>query len=68
MTPSEDLQPKGDKIRKAILWACDVILNCPDKKREDVIREAEIRFDLSPKECVFLDEKIAKVDKEHPCK
>ena len=30
------------------------LLNNPLKKRGAVIREAEIRFDLSPAECEFL--------------
>ncbi|OGR07080.1 MAG: hypothetical protein A2511_11150 [Deltaproteobacteria bacterium RIFOXYD12_FULL_50_9] len=59
MSHKEELYPEGEKMRMAVRWLCDVIKNDPEKKRADIIREAEIRFDLSPKECQFLDTKIA---------
>ena len=30
----------------------------PEKSRQQIISEAEIRFDLSPKECDFIDRKL----------
>ena len=44
----------SDKVKKALLWMSEELHNNPQKKRETVIREAEIRFDLSPAECEFL--------------
>ncbi|MFQ6758263.1 MAG: hypothetical protein D9V46_12255 [Deltaproteobacteria bacterium] len=44
----------GDKVKKAICWMSEELLHNPQKKRGAVIREAEIRFDLSPAECEFL--------------
>lgn len=47
--------PTGsDKMKKAISWMSEELLNSPQKKRDTVIKEAEIRFDLSPAECEFL--------------
>lgn len=47
--------PTGsDKMKKAISWMSEELLNNPQKKRDMVIKEAEIRFDLSPVECEFL--------------
>ena len=47
--------PTGsDKMKKAISWMSEELLNSPQKKRDRVIKEAEIRFDLSPAECEFL--------------
>ena len=43
-----------DKVKKALSWMSEELLNNPGKKRETVIREAEIRFDLSPAECEFM--------------
>ncbi len=60
MGPTKDLQPSGENLRKAVRWICDSVLANPEKKRADIIKEAEIKFDLSPKECAFLDEKISK--------
>jgi hypothetical protein len=47
--------PSGsDKVKKALRWMSEELLNNPQKKRDTVIKEAEIRFDLSPAECEFL--------------
>ena len=47
--------PTGsDKMKKALRWMSEEMLNSPQKKRDAVIKEAEIRFDLSPAECEFL--------------
>ena len=59
MTGNEHLVPEGEKMRMAIRWICEVLKDQPEKKRTEIIREAEIRFDLTPKECSFLDTKIA---------
>jgi hypothetical protein len=47
--------PTGsDKVKKALHWLGEELLNNPQKNRDVVLREAEIRFDLSPAECEFL--------------
>jgi len=47
--------PTGsDKGKKGLCWMSEELLSNPLKKRDAVIREAEIRFDLSPAECEFL--------------
>lgn len=51
----ESVKPGGEKMRKAIRWISDTLLEHPEKTRREVIKEAEIRFDLSPKECAFLN-------------
>ena len=55
MGATENLQPQGDKLRKALKWISETSNEHPEKSREQVIRDAEIRFDLSPSECEFLD-------------
>jgi hypothetical protein len=42
------------KMEKTIRWISETLLSHPEKKREKVIQEAEVRFDLSPAECAFL--------------
>jgi hypothetical protein len=44
----------SDKVKKALRWMSEELLHNPQKKRNTVIKEAEIRFDLSPAECEFL--------------
>jgi len=51
---SSKLPTGSDKVKKAIRWMSEELLNNPLKKRGTVIKEAEIRFDLSPAECEFL--------------
>ncbi|MBU0485574.1 MAG: hypothetical protein KKB30_13800 [Proteobacteria bacterium] len=58
MSSVEEIQPTGDKMRKAICWISETIQANPEKTRTTVIREAETRFDLSPKECDFLNNKF----------
>ena len=54
MTGDRRLPTGSDKVKKALCWISEELLNNPRKKRATVIREAEIRFDLSPAECEFL--------------
>ncbi|OIP49966.1 MAG: hypothetical protein COZ12_04580 [Deltaproteobacteria bacterium CG_4_10_14_3_um_filter_60_8] len=58
MTASNPIQPQGEKMRKAIRWISDTLRTHPEKTRHQAICEAEIRFDLSPEECRFLEENI----------
>jgi hypothetical protein len=48
------LPTSSDKVKKAICWMSEELLSNPQKKRDTVLKEAEIRFDLSPAECEFL--------------
>ena len=58
------LQPPGDKMKKVLCWVSETLEAHPEKKRIDVFREAEIRFDLTPRECEFLDTHFAGEGKE----
>lgn len=49
------VQSPGDKMKRAIRWLSETVQNCPAKTRRQIIEEAQIRFDLSPAECDFLD-------------
>ena len=55
MSDVEQILPSGDKMKKAICWISESLLEHPEKTRKQVIREAELRFDLTPMECQFLD-------------
>ena len=55
MGTTENIQPPGDKLKKALKFMSETTQEYPGKKREEIRREAEIRFDLSPAECEFLD-------------
>lgn len=55
---ADTIQPHGEKIRLAVKWMSDVIKEHPERSRREIILEAELRFDLSPSECEFLNKKF----------
>lgn len=58
MTQSS-LQPPSEKLRKAVSWVSEETLERPEKPRIKILKEAELRFDLTPLECEFLDRKFS---------
>lgn len=56
MGDTDSIQPQGDKIRKAVRWISETLREHPDKSRSQIVKEAEVRFDLTPRECTFLDQ------------
>jgi hypothetical protein len=59
MSDAKEIQPSGDKIRKAVLWISETVQNNPGKKRLAILQEAQIKFDLSPRECEFVESKLS---------
>ena len=57
---SKSLQPSGDKMKKVLCWVSEELEQYPHKKRQAVFLEAQVRFDLSPLECEFLNTHFAK--------
>jgi hypothetical protein len=48
------IQPKGEKVRQAVKWiSCERIEN-PEKELTSLLRDAALRFNLSPREESFL--------------
>ena len=62
MGVSEEVLPAGEKVRKALCWLSESLQMSPEKSRVQALREAELRFDLSPAECRFLDERFGECD------
>ena len=58
MSSVDKILPSGDKMKKTLCWISEMIKIHPEKSRQQIISEAEIRFDLSPKECDFVDRKL----------
>jgi hypothetical protein len=48
-------QRPGDKLKKALKTFSELLEKHPEKSRRDLLHEVETRFDLSPKECEFLN-------------
>lgn len=55
MGDTDSIQPHGDKIRKAVCWISEILREHPEKSRSQIVKEAEVRFDLTPRECTFLE-------------
>ena len=49
------VQPQGEEIRKAVTWLMEEHKYAPDKPLTDLIEEAALKFNLSPKETLFLE-------------
>jgi hypothetical protein len=58
MSSLDQIMPSGDKMKKTLCWISEMLKEHPEKNRQQIINEAEIRFDLSPKECDFIDRKL----------
>jgi len=58
MSEVEKIQPTGEKMRRVVLWISETVQANPQKNRLDILREAEIKFDLSPRECEFVESKL----------
>lgn len=58
MSSVDEMMPSGDKMKKTLCWINEMLKAHPEKSRQQIINEAEIRFDLSPKECDFVDRNL----------
>ncbi len=54
-------------LQKAICWIGEIMQENPDKKRQNVLADAQVRFDLNPAECEFLNSNFAKVAAGKSC-
>jgi len=55
MSSTTPLQTQSAGLKKAICWLSEVTKQHPEKKRDIILNEAELRFDLTPAECEFLN-------------
>jgi hypothetical protein len=55
MSDQTPVSSKSANLKKALVWMAETLQNHPEKKRYTVLQEAELRFDLTPLECDFLD-------------
>ncbi len=60
------IQPEGDDLRKAVRWISEQRRENPEKRISALVETASIKYDLSPRDEVFLlrfirekDEKMA---------
>ena len=42
-------------LQQAVQWIGEVMRRSPEKRRNQVVNAAQLRFDLTPAECEFLN-------------
>lgn len=58
--PKSTIYPPGDKIKKAIQELSELLADKPEKNHRQLLQQVAIKFDLSPKECAFLERHFSK--------
>jgi hypothetical protein len=58
MSEHSPLCGQSDKLKKALRWVTETLQEHPEKQRTVVLREALLRYDLTPLECEFLEKHL----------
>ena len=66
MTSQQPTKCTGDKKKQALSELCELLKKYPDKSRQALLQQVEIKFDLTPKECEFLNRNFQE-QKEETC-
>ena len=45
----------GDKLKRAIIHFSELLQSSPEKSRAELLQIVQLKFDLSPADCEFLD-------------
>ncbi|WPD24329.1 MAG: hypothetical protein SD837_07145 [Candidatus Electrothrix scaldis] len=45
----------SSNLQKAVKWIGEIMKECPNAQRNQVINDAQLRFDLTPTESEFLN-------------
>ncbi len=53
-------QATGDKTRQALTEFAHLLEQHPGKSRKELLQEVEMKFDLTPVECTFLNQNFEK--------
>lgn len=57
--PKTSIHPPGEKLQKAVKAFDEMLQEKPGMKRLHILQKIAMRFDLSPKECDFLERHFA---------
>ncbi|MCF8057038.1 MAG: hypothetical protein K9K37_10415 [Desulfocapsa sp.] len=55
MTNQQPTKKAGDKTKQALAELSELLEKHPDKTRSCLLQQVEIKYDLTPKECEFLN-------------
>ncbi len=51
----QSVQGLSANLKKAVLWLGETVREHPEQQRADIVRKVQLRFDLTPRECEFLN-------------
>ncbi len=55
MSLQQPTQSCGDKKKQALTELCQLLEEHPEKNRHTLMQQVEIKYDLTPKDCEFLN-------------
>lgn len=55
MSSQQPTRCTGDRKKLALTELCQLLEAHPEKSRKELLQQVEIKYDLTPKECEFLD-------------
>ena len=58
--PKTTIFPPGDKLQKAIKDYSEQLEENAEKERQKILKEIVLKYDLSPKDCEFLNRHFSK--------
>lgn len=58
--PKTTIFPPGDKLQKAIIDYSEQLEENAEKERKKILQEIVLKYDLSPKDCEFLNRHFSK--------
>ena len=61
MGDTQYVQGLSANLKKAVCWISETVQEHPEKKRDHIIREAQLRFDLNPRESEFLNKNFTEL-------
>ena len=67
MGDSQAIPGLSANLKKAVSWIGETVREHPEKSRGEIITEAQLRFDLTPRECEFLNQNFLKLTGQSPC-
>ncbi len=54
MSAEQPTRLKGDRKKQALAELCLLLEKHPDKSRQSLLQQVEMKYDLTPAECEFL--------------
>lgn len=55
MSTQRPTQCPGDKKKQALAELGELLKKFPEKSRKELLEQVELKYDLTPKECEFLN-------------